>query len=52
MTLAQKDGYICPSTEVFGTTSIIWGVICPARQFSSRQVYCGMSLRVHVCATC
>lgn len=21
----QKDGFICPSTEVFGTASIIWG---------------------------
>ncbi|KAG5645321.1 hypothetical protein DXG03_006510 [Asterophora parasitica] len=35
----QKDGFICPSTEVFGTASIIWGVIGPARQFSSGQVY-------------
>ncbi|KAJ7715381.1 small oligopeptide transporter [Mycena metata] len=22
----QKDGFICPSTEVFGTASIIWGM--------------------------
>lgn len=36
---AQKDGFICPSTEVFGTASIIWGVIGPARQFSKGQVY-------------
>ncbi|KAK0442537.1 oligopeptide transporter [Desarmillaria tabescens] len=36
---AQKDGFICPSTEVFGTASIIWGVIGPARQFSQGQVY-------------
>ncbi|KAF8836868.1 small oligopeptide transporter [Paxillus ammoniavirescens] len=35
----QKDGFICPNTEVFGTASIIWGVIGPARQFSSGQVY-------------
>ncbi|TFK38368.1 oligopeptide transporter [Crucibulum laeve] len=35
----QKDGFICPSTEVFGTASIIWGVIGPARQFSKGQVY-------------
>ncbi|KAF9530833.1 OPT oligopeptide transporter [Crepidotus variabilis] len=35
----QKDGFICPSTEVFGTASIIWGVIGPARQFSSGQIY-------------
>ncbi|KIK91864.1 hypothetical protein PAXRUDRAFT_13554 [Paxillus rubicundulus Ve08.2h10] len=36
---AQKNGFICPNTEVFGTASIIWGVIGPARQFSSGQVY-------------
>ncbi|THH12088.1 hypothetical protein EW145_g232 [Phellinidium pouzarii] len=23
----QKDGFICPGTEVFGTASIIWGLI-------------------------
>ncbi|KAH7922257.1 OPT oligopeptide transporter [Leucogyrophana mollusca] len=38
----QKDGFICPSTEVFGTASIIWGVIGPQRQFSSGQVYNGL----------
>ncbi|KAK7443795.1 hypothetical protein VKT23_015576 [Stygiomarasmius scandens] len=35
----QKDGFICPSTEVFGVASIIWGVIGPQRQFSKGQVY-------------
>ncbi|KAF9530830.1 OPT oligopeptide transporter [Crepidotus variabilis] len=35
----QKDGFICPGTQVFGTASIIWGVIGPARQFSSGQIY-------------
>ena len=35
----QKDGFICPSTEVFGTASIIWGVIGPKRIFSSGQIY-------------
>ncbi|KAJ6539530.1 OPT oligopeptide transporter [Mycena capillaripes] len=35
----QKDGFWCPSTGVFGTASIIWGVIGPARQFSSGQIY-------------
>ncbi|KAJ7323290.1 oligopeptide transporter [Mycena albidolilacea] len=35
----QKDGFICPSTAVFGTASIIWGVIGPARQFSHGQIY-------------
>ncbi|KAF8972447.1 small oligopeptide transporter [Flammula alnicola] len=35
----QKDGFICPSTEVFGTASIIWGVIGPRLQFSKGQTY-------------
>ena len=35
----QKDGFTCPSTTVFGTASIIWGVIGPARQFSAGQIY-------------
>ncbi|KIP12223.1 hypothetical protein PHLGIDRAFT_32874 [Phlebiopsis gigantea 11061_1 CR5-6] len=38
----QKDGFICPSTQVFGTASIIWGVIGPARQFSQGQIYYGL----------
>jgi len=38
----QKDGFICPSTEVFGTASFIWGVIGPQRQFSSGQIYHGL----------
>ncbi|KAG2365998.1 OPT oligopeptide transporter [Suillus spraguei] len=39
---SQKDGFICPGTEVFGTASFIWGVIGPQRQFSSGQVYNGV----------
>jgi fructose-specific phosphotransferase system IIC component len=39
----QKNGFICPATEVFGTASIIWGVIGPARQFSKGQIYYGIS---------
>ncbi|KAF8452243.1 OPT oligopeptide transporter [Boletus edulis BED1] len=35
----QKDGFICPSTEVFGTASIIWGVIGPMRMFNPGQIY-------------
>ena len=35
----QPSGFICPSTTVFGTASIIWGVIGPARQFSRGQMY-------------
>ncbi|KAI0063249.1 small oligopeptide transporter [Artomyces pyxidatus] len=36
---SQKNGFICPSTEVFGTASIIWGVIGPRLQFSKGQTY-------------
>lgn len=39
----QKDGFVCPSTEVFGTASIIWGVIGPQRQFSQGQIYYGLT---------
>ncbi|OSC97088.1 OPT oligopeptide transporter [Trametes coccinea BRFM310] len=38
----QPNGFICPSTQVFGTASIIWGVIGPARQFSPGQIYYGL----------
>ncbi|KAI0822100.1 small oligopeptide transporter [Trametes gibbosa] len=38
----QKNGFTCPGTEVFGTASIIWGVIGPQRQFSKGQVYYGL----------
>ena len=37
----QPSGFICPSTEVFGAASVIWGVIGPARQFSKGQIYYG-----------
>ena len=35
----QPDGFSCPSTQVFGTASIVWGVIGPKLQFSSGQIY-------------
>ncbi|KAL7278030.1 OPT oligopeptide transporter [Trametes coccinea BRFM310] len=38
----QKDGFICPGTEVFATASIVWGVIGPQRQFSQGQIYHGL----------
>ena len=38
----QKDGFICPNTEVFGTASVVWGVIGPMRMFSSGQIYSGV----------
>ncbi|KDQ11754.1 hypothetical protein BOTBODRAFT_176948 [Botryobasidium botryosum FD-172 SS1] len=40
---SQKDGFVCPNTEVFATTSIIWGVIGPAKQFSPGQIYHGLT---------
>ncbi|KAH9475266.1 Sexual differentiation process protein isp4 [Psilocybe cubensis] len=43
-TPGQKDGFICPSTETFGTASVIWGVIGPARQFSKGQIYYALCL--------
>jgi OPT family small oligopeptide transporter len=38
----QPDGFKCPSTTVFGTASIIWGVIGPRRIFSSGATYNGL----------
>ncbi|KAF8256505.1 OPT oligopeptide transporter [Lactarius quietus] len=38
----QKDGFTCPNTTVFGTASIIWGVIGPRRLFSHGQLYYGL----------
>lgn len=35
----QKDDFTCPSTQVFGAASIIWGVIGPARQFSKGNIF-------------
>lgn len=49
---AQPDGFICPSTEVFGTASIIWGVIGPQRQFSQGQIYYGLLFFFLVGAVC
>ncbi|KAH7884149.1 OPT oligopeptide transporter protein-domain-containing protein [Phlebopus sp. FC_14] len=37
--LDQKDGFTCPNTQVFGTASIIWGVVGPRLQFSSGHLY-------------
>ncbi|CAK5284572.1 unnamed protein product [Mycena citricolor] len=39
----QKDGFWCPSTQVFGTASILWGVIGPAKIFSKGQLYYGLT---------
>ncbi|TCD71650.1 hypothetical protein EIP91_007397 [Steccherinum ochraceum] len=48
----QKNGFICPNTEVFGTASIIWGVIGPARQFSKGQIYYGLMFFFLIGALC
>lgn len=39
----QPNGFICPSTTVFGTASIIWGVIGPQRLFSHGHLYYGLT---------
>ncbi|KAF9029865.1 OPT oligopeptide transporter protein-domain-containing protein [Rhodocollybia butyracea] len=38
----QPDGFTCVSTRVFGTASIVWGVIGPARLFSKGSTYYGL----------
>jgi OPT family oligopeptide transporter len=48
----QPNGFICPSTEVFGTASFIWGVIGPARQFSHGQVYYALTFFFLVGVAC
>ena len=48
----QKDRFVCPSTQVFGTASIIWGVIGPQRQFSPGQIYYGLVFFFLVGAIC
>ncbi|KAI0035859.1 OPT oligopeptide transporter [Vararia minispora EC-137] len=38
-TPGQADGFICPGTTVFGTASIIFGVVGPARIFGTGAPY-------------
>jgi len=38
----QAAGFTCPNTTVFGTASIIWGVIGPANIFSQGKMYYGL----------
>ncbi|KAH6904577.1 small oligopeptide transporter [Coprinopsis sp. MPI-PUGE-AT-0042] len=35
----QKNFFVCASTNVFGTASVIWGLIGPAEHFSKGQIY-------------
>ncbi|KAL0958799.1 hypothetical protein HGRIS_014119 [Hohenbuehelia grisea] len=37
----QKDNFTCAGTNVFGTASIVWGVIGPKLLFAKGQVYFG-----------
>ncbi|KAI4523127.1 OPT-domain-containing protein [Schizophyllum commune Loenen D] len=48
----QRDNFTCPSTQVFGTASIIWGVIGPKRQFSAGQVYYTLTFFFLIGAAC
>ncbi|KAJ3500601.1 hypothetical protein NLJ89_g9722 [Agrocybe chaxingu] len=43
----QPNNFTCASTQVFGTASIIWGVIGPGLQFTKGQIYYGMHLIDH-----
>ncbi|KAF5366690.1 hypothetical protein D9757_013582 [Collybiopsis confluens] len=35
----QKDGFICPNTNTFATSSLIWGGVGPARMFNIGRPY-------------
>jgi len=48
----QKNGFVCPNTEVFGTASIVWGVIGPMRMFSSGQIYSALMYWFVIGAIC
>ncbi|PPQ82231.1 hypothetical protein CVT24_012737 [Panaeolus cyanescens] len=37
--ITQPNGFTCPSIQVFGTASVIWGLIGPGRIFSKGQTY-------------
>ncbi|XP_006456142.1 hypothetical protein AGABI2DRAFT_77707, partial [Agaricus bisporus var. bisporus H97] len=48
----QKDNFTCASTHVFGTASIIWGVIGPRLLFSPSQLYYPLSFFFLIGAAC
>ncbi|KAH8096862.1 small oligopeptide transporter [Cristinia sonorae] len=35
----DKSGFTCVNTQVFGTASVVWGVVGPQRQFSKGTLY-------------
>jgi len=48
----QRDGFVCPGTQVFATASVIWGVIGPTLQFSKDQVYHPLLIFLPIGAIC
>lgn len=48
----QKNNFTCASTQVFGTASIIWGVVGPGLQFTKGQIYYGLSFFFLIGAAC
>ncbi|TFK61872.1 small oligopeptide transporter, partial [Pluteus cervinus] len=46
------DSFVCAGTQVFGTASIIWGVIGPKLQFSKGQVYYALTFFFLIGAAC
>ncbi|KIM72458.1 hypothetical protein PILCRDRAFT_99382 [Piloderma croceum F 1598] len=48
----QEDGFICPGTQVFGTASVVWGVIGPRLQFSKGQAYYTLLFFLPIGAIC
>ena len=45
----QPDSFVCPTADVFGASSIIWGVVGPRRQF---RLYRGLEYAFLVGALC
>ncbi|XP_010448244.1 PREDICTED: oligopeptide transporter 5-like [Camelina sativa] len=41
--LPKSSPWTCPGDEVFYNASIIWGIIGPARMFTSKGIYSGMN---------
>ncbi|KAJ2919361.1 hypothetical protein MD484_g1053, partial [Candolleomyces efflorescens] len=48
----QKDSFTCASTNVFGSASIIWGVIGPGLLFTRNQIYYALSFFFLIGAAC
>jgi len=48
----QKNNFTCASTNVFGTASVIWGLIGPGRIFTKGQIYYGLSFFFLIGAAC